>query len=160
MRAYEIFAAMPPEQAVEIMRALGEHSPATVHQAIALASAALKSRPVYLQRQPFEKRAAAVRRALGRVASNSVAEEILATYFLECRRPLLTEWLDAVGLEHDEGTLREDEPAQPAKKKLREAVKTFRNGDDAADRELLLRAFAAQPAIRWPELDTLLAPGK
>ena len=158
MRAYQIFAAMTPEQAVEMMRALREGSPASFSQALAVASAAQKARPVYLARQQLEKQAEAARRAFSRVAANAAAEELLASYFLECRRPLLVEWLDCVGVAHQDGTLQENCPEQPPAPKLRQAVQRFRAGDGSADRELLLRAFAAQEAIDWPELDALSAP--
>jgi hypothetical protein len=159
MRSYQVFASMTPEQATAMMRVLAEKVPGMFDQAVAAASAALKARPVYLQRQPFEKRADAVRRALARVAANDVASEILAVYFLECRKELLVEWLDLLGLEHDEGTLKADTPEPPGEARLREACATFRGAGDEADRELLLRAFAAQEAIDWPDLEALLAPG-
>jgi hypothetical protein len=161
MRAYQVFATMPAERAVALMRALREQSPGTYTQALAVASAAFKARPVYLARQPFEKQAEATRRALSRVAANAVAEELLATYFLECRRPLLLEWLDKVGVAHEEGTLQDERPVPPSSRKLREAVATFLDGPEPPERELLLRAFAAQEAIDWPELDALVegSPG-
>lgn len=156
MRAYQVFARMRPEVAATLLEALSKQSPLVARQAVAAASAAMKARPVFLQRMPPEKRAQAVRRALARVAANDLAEEVLAVYFLECRQELLTSWLDTVGLAHDEGTLEEDAPAQPPAAKLRESVQAFREGDDPDQRELLLQAFAAQSAIDWPELDALL----
>jgi hypothetical protein len=157
MRPYQVFAGMTTEGAEHFFRGLAEKSPAAFAQAVAAASAALKSRPAYLMKQPFEKRAAAVRRALSRVSANPVAEEMLALYFLECRRPLLIEWLDQVGVEHDEGTLKEDAPDAPEESTLRAAVGSFRQKDDDPDRELLLQAFAAQSSIQWAALDALLA---
>jgi hypothetical protein len=155
MRSYQVFASMSPERAVEMMRVLAEEVPAVFAQAIAAASVAMKARPVYLQRQPFEKRVEAARRALSRVTSNPVAGEVLAVYFLECRKELLVEWLDAVGLEHEEGTLEADAPPPPPE--LRKAVERFLAADDDPDRRLLLAAFAAQEAIDWPDLEALLA---
>lgn len=157
MRSYQVFAGMQPEHAVEMLRQLADKAPAVFGQAIVVASAAMKARPVYLKRQPFEKRAAAVRRTLSRVGANDVASEMLAVYFLECRKDLLVEWLDGLGLKHDEGSLEEDRPAPPPDDALREAVRKFRGADGDPDRELLLRAFAAQDAIEWPHLDALLA---
>jgi hypothetical protein len=157
VRAHQVFAAMPPEQAQALFAELREKAPATFSQALAVASAALKARPVYLARQPLEKQAAAARRALARVGACDAAEEVLATYFVECQRPLLVEWLDAVGVAHEEGVLSDDRPPSPPPEKLREAVSAFRSGETRAERELLLRAFAAQSAIEWPELDALLA---
>ncbi len=156
MRSYEIFAEMTPERAVELLRTLAEEAPAVFNQTVQAACAILKLRPVYLRKQPFEKRAEYVRKALARVNSNPAADELLAVYFLECRLAILTEWLDTVGLEHDEGTLQGEDPEPPKDSDLKKALKEFRKDEDSADRELLLNAFAAQDAINWPTLDTLL----
>ncbi len=94
------------------------------------------------------------------MASGPIAEEILATYFLECRKELLTEWLDQLGLEHEEGVLADSNPECPDEDKLGKAVETYRGQDDDPDRELLLRAFASQSAIDWPALDALISEGK
>jgi hypothetical protein len=125
-------------------------------QALLAASASMNARPAYLQRQPFDKQVGAVRRALSRVAANGVAEEILAVYFLECRKDLLIEWLDLLGIEHEDGILTADSPASPKMAELQKARGTFCGADDDADRSLLLNAFAAQSAIDWPDLEALL----
>jgi hypothetical protein len=158
MRSYQVFSAMTPERAREVLKAISEVSPGTFAQAVALASAAMRARPVFLMRQPFEKRADAVRRTLSRVAASDVAEELLAVYFLQCKKPLLLEWLDLIGLEHEEGGLKLEAPPEPPADLLEKAVRTFRKGEEAPDRELLLQAFAAQTAIDWPELEKLLSP--
>jgi hypothetical protein len=161
MRPHQLFATMAPEHARVLLDALKEKAPIAWAQALGLTAGALKARPVFLQRQPPERRAEMVRKALGRVVSNAIAEEMLAVYFLECRNELLVEWLDAVGLEHDKGTLQgDDEPAEPPAKELEAALSAYRekaSDDDRADRELLLRAFAAQTSIEWPGLEKLLA---
>lgn len=159
MRPYQIFASMPNERAVALLRDVAKQAPAAFSQALGAACAALKARPVYLQRLPFERRAEAIRRALARVAADDLAEDLLAVYFLECRKELLVEWLDAAGIPHEDGTLGDDPPACPPEKKLREVVARFLPEDapDRDDRELLLRAFAAQRAVDWPALEQLLA---
>jgi hypothetical protein len=159
MRSFQIFASLPPERASALLRTLSEKLPVVFAQALGAACIAMRSRPVYLQRQPFEKRAEAIRRALSRVAADPVAAEVLAAYFLECRKPLLVEWLDLVGLEHAEGVLASDAPPAPSDAALRGAVEKFLANDDDPDRPLLLRAFAAQEAIAWSTLDALLAEG-
>ncbi len=155
MRSFQVFASMAPERAVSVLRKLSQEVPAIFREAVDAAALASKTRPVFLRRQPFERRAETVRRALSRVASNPMADELLAVYFLECRKELLVEWLDIAGLAHDDGTLEEDIPTQPDEAVLREAATKFL-GDDDPDRPLLLRSFAAQPAIDWPALDALL----
>ncbi len=157
MRSYQVFATMSPERAREVLKAISEAAPAAFSQAVAVASAALRARPVFLMRQPFGKRADAVRRTLSRVAASDLAEELLAVYFLQCRKPLLLEWLDLVGLEHEEGALKHEAPPSPPASVLGKAVRSYRKGEDPADRELLHKAFAAQTAIDWPDLEKLLA---
>jgi hypothetical protein len=156
MRPHEIFAAMSPEHAEAVFRRLADESPAMFSQAVYAAAVALKSRPQYLMKQPMERRTNAVRRALSRVASTSVAEEILAVYFLECRKDVLIEWLDLIGLEHEEGALKQTSPTSPPAAELEKRVAAYRAKDDDPDRDLLLRAFAAQGSIDWPDLDALL----
>jgi hypothetical protein len=156
MRSYQVFAAMAPEEAERMLRVLSKEAPAMFRQAVDAAAVSIKARPVFLRRQPFELRAKTVRRALARVTANLVADELLAIYFLECRKPLLLEWLDLVGLAHEDGALKDETPAEPPASELAAAVAKYRGAGDDPDRELLLRAFAAQSAIEWPALDALL----
>ena len=163
---------MSAEHAVHFCRGLSESAPASYAQALALAGAAMRARPVFLKKQPFERRAEAIRRGLARVASNDLAEEFLAVYFLECRQGLLVEWLDSLGIAHEDGVLEDDEVPAPDDATLRAAVDTFRGsgspddgepGDAAApgeagDRALLLQAFSAQRSVDWPLLERLIAP--
>ena len=144
---------MPPEQAVALFRGLSKAAPGVAAQAVGTAALTLKTRPVYLKRQTIEKRANSVRRALSRVASDPIAAEVLAVYFLECRNELLVEWLDHLGLEHEEGVLSAETPPEPKKAELDQAIDDFLARDDDPDRRLLLSAFAAQESIDWPGLD-------
>ena len=153
MRAFQIFAGMKPEQAENVFREIAEKSPASFTQAVYAAASAFKSRPQFLIKQPFAKRASLVRRALAQVTSNVVSEEMLAIYFLECKKEVLIEWLDGLGVDHEEGSLKEENPQQPEANKLQKAIDEFRGKDDSADRDLLLKAFASQSAVDWPLLD-------
>jgi hypothetical protein len=156
MRAFQVFARMTPERATALLEALRQELPGAFAQAVAAAAAASKARPRFVMAQPPDKRAQLVRRALARVAANDLAEEVLAVYFLQARKALLVEWLDALGIEHEEGMLKHDAPACPPEEKLREAVAAFLAGEGREDRELLLEAFAAQSAVDWPALEALL----
>lgn len=156
MRPHEIFAAMPPDQASAFFETLADQCPGIFQQAVHAAALALNSRPQFLLRQPLDKRGAAVRRTLARVASGALAEEVLAAYFLECRKKVLVAWLDRLGLEHEDGVLKEESPACPADEKLAKAVAGFLGRSKDSDRPLVLAAFAAQSAIDWPALDALV----
>ena len=159
MRPHEIFAAMPEDHSQTFFKRLQEESPMTFTQAVVGAATAMKSRPQYLLKQPMEKRVTAVRRALSRVAARPLAEEILAVYFLECRKDLLVNWLDRLELKHEDGVLEDASPGSPAPESLKKEVEAFRSEDDDPDRELLIQAFNAQSAIDWPALDDLIQSG-
>ncbi len=152
MRPHQVFGQMTPEHAAQVMAVLAEKSPGVYTQAVAATGMAMNARPKFLLRQPAEKRANMIRRALSRVRANDLAEEVLAAYFLDARRELLTEWLDSVGLKHEKGILQEEDPPPPAKEQLEQATESFLKGAETEDRKLLLRAFAAQSAIDWPDL--------
>lgn len=158
MKPYQVFARMKQERAERLLDAILEESPAVYNQAVAAAAATMKARPQFMMKQPRNRRAKMVRQALSRVAASPIAEEVLASYFLEIRKDLLTEWLDALSLEHEEGVLQVDAPAPPSDADLDKALAAYRKGegDEADDRELLLEAFAAQSAVNWPLLEERL----
>ena len=158
MRSFQVFAAMSADESEAFFGRVKETAPAIFAQSVHAAAAALKTRPAFMMKQPFAKQVAGVRRALSRVAANPIADETLAVYFLEIRKELLIEWLDQIGIGHDEGALTEDSPEEPPSASVKEAVEKFRGADhDDPDRELLLRAFAAQASIEWPVLDAQIA---
>ena len=157
MRAYQIFGAMDAERAEVFFKEIADKSPGSFTQAVYAAAAAFKSRPKFVIKQPFAHRASLVRQALARTNANPVAEEMLAIYFLECKKDILLEWLDSLGIQHEEGSLKEDNPPEPEAEKLKLTIKEFCNKDDDPDRALLLKAFASQDAINWPLLDEHIA---
>lgn len=156
MKAHQVFSRMSQERALEMLTRVYEKLPGVYNQAVGAACVTLKARPQFMMKQSKEKRAQFVRQALSRFAAAPIAEEVLAAYFLEVRRDLLTEWLDALGVEHENGILKNDDPAQPTREALEAAIAKFRAGEGAEDRQLLLEAFAAQSAVEWPALDALL----
>ena len=157
MKAYQVFARMTPERTHALLESLREGAPAVYTQALAAASAWLRARPQFVLKQSPDKRAKLVRQALSRLSTSLVAEEVLAAYFLQVTKRLLVEWLDAIGLEHEDGALAADAPPEPPRDRLEKAIAAFRaKPDEAADRALLLEAFAAQSAIDWPALEELI----
>jgi len=160
MRSNEIFSRMSPEAALAFLEEVHREAPKVEEIALSAAAGAFRLRPLFLRRQPRKRQSEWMRQALARTAFAAVAEEVLAEYFLEYHNALLGELLDGLGLEHEKGVLKgEGSPVCPDKAKLEEAVATFRKGDQRERREMLLRAFAAQSLVDWPELEALLGPG-
>ena len=156
MRTNEIFSRMTPDEALAFLEEVHREAPRVEEIALSAAGAAFRLRPVFLRRQPRKRQAEWMRQALARNALANVAEEVLAEYFLEYHNDLLAEWLDALGIEHENGILKADAPACPKPADLAKLVAEFRQGKEPERRELLMRAFAAQSAIDWPDLEALL----
>jgi hypothetical protein len=157
MRSNEVFAQMTPEQATAFLEELVQKAKPVAALALNAAAQAFKLRPQFIRKQPRARQASWMRQALGRNVGAAMAEEVLAAYFLEHQKEMLIELLDALGIKHEEGQLVEETPpAQPDRGKLEQVVADFRKGADPERRELLLRAFAAQAGIDWPELERIL----
>ena len=156
MRSHEVFARMTPARVEAFLLELKREAAPVSQRALMAAAGAFKLRPAFIKRQSPARQADWVRKALSRGAMSAVAEEILAEYFLGHQKPLLLEWLDAVGLEHEDGVLKAGAPTPPDSGVLRKAFEAFSSGDNPERRRLLLEAFAAQSAIDWPELEALI----
>ena len=157
MRSNEVFTHMSPEEAGAFLAEMKEEAPPVARMALTAAANAFKLRPEFLKRQPKARQAEWVRKALARRVAAVAAEEILATYYMDHQNDLLCELLDGFGIEHEEGALADSNPKAPTKAKLKTAVEKFRKGaGEGPSRELLLRAFAAQTAVDWPDLEALL----
>jgi hypothetical protein len=87
VKAYQVFARMSPERTHTLLESLREGAPAVYAQALAAASVYLRARPRFVQSQSPDKRAKLVRQALARLSTSLVAEEVLAGYFLQVKKP-------------------------------------------------------------------------
>lgn len=158
MRAHQIIAAMSQERFEGLLGKLNEENPDVIKGTTIAAAQVLKFRPKFMMKQPPAKRMKSVRQAISRVTANNLAEELLAVYFLKVQLGLLTEWLDLMGLEHEEGVLTQEEVPCPEAGELKSKVDRFLSAEgDTDDRALLVQVFSAQSAIDWPALDEILA---
>ena len=156
MRPHQIIAAMSQEKFEQLLGKLNDENPEVIRGTTVAAAQVLKVRPKFLMKQPPAKRMKSIKQAVSRVTANHLAEELLAVYLLKGQLGLLTEWLDLMGLEHEEGILTQEEVPCPDAAELVDKVGQYRAASDDDDRELLLQVFSGQAAIDWPALDALL----
>lgn len=154
----DVFRTLDSEEARALFDEMRQEVRPLYKQLEAVAAASLKLRPVFLAKQPVVKRYDMMRKAMALRVNAETAAELLATFFLERYEKELVDLLDGFGIEHEEGVLKDNAPAEPTAKKIDSVVKKFQAGENPVMRRVLLKAFAAQSAIDWPRLDELVFP--
>ncbi len=114
MAPYEIFANMPPELAVQLFGFLFEKEKSLYKASIDTLAKQRNLRPVFIERKPRAERFAWMRDALSRRSGDAIAANLLQIWLIEAQSGLLCDFLDGLGIAHDEnGTVSELPPAPP-----------------------------------------------
>jgi len=71
----------------------------------------LKARPVFLKRLPVEKKASYLAQEMA--MNPEIWDAVMVSYHLTSHRPMLTEFLDALGIRNNDGYLETAEGVQP-----------------------------------------------
>ena len=86
--------------------------------------------------------------ALGNV-SDGVAGRLLVSYHLTHQRPMMAAFLDALGIEHDNGLIAQDATPAPDAEKLKAAATTIRGAFPGHAVELYFATLALQDPETW-----------
>jgi hypothetical protein len=117
---------------------------------------AQKMRPVFIGRQPKERRHKNFVQMLSRVGAEEHAGNLIRGWLFKEHKDVLTDFLGKLGIEHEDGMV-DELPDSIDDTALNEAVSLLL---EKYDRELVavyLTAFNASNENRWENLDTLLA---
>ena len=87
--------------------------------------------------------------------SDAVAARALVNYHLGQQRPMMGEFLDALGVSHEEGLIKDDTVVKPESDKLRAAVDQIVAKYPAQDVTLYLSTLVSQDPETWGELAEL-----
>jgi hypothetical protein len=147
-----LWKSLPRPEREQAARAFWEHppqeaAPAAAREIVQL----LRVRPQAFHKIPLESRV----RALAGLAHppDAVAEALVVALHLGPRRPLLADFLDQIGVAHEEGLIAEDaEIAAPDEAAVRKAAAALRERHDAAAIRLYWNALWLQDAERWQAL--------
>jgi hypothetical protein len=94
---------------------------------------------------------------------DAVAARALVTYHLERQRPMMAEFLDALGIAHENGLISEETVAKPEDEKLRAAAGSIAEKFPAEDVWLYLATLVSQDPDTWgalAEMPETAAPAK
>jgi len=139
---------MPPDLRVSAASAFWADQQAALEQAEAAAVIAqqIKFRPKTVYALPIDRKA---RHLAGIVQiSDLLAARLVIAYHLEHKRPMMGAFLDALGIAHEDGLIKDETPHTPDAATLDAAVKTLAAAYPKAD---VARYFWA---LLWQDPDT------
>jgi hypothetical protein len=86
------------------------------------------------------------------------AAQVLLSFHLVARRPLLARFLDLLGVKHKDGLVEEDQDMRPDPAKLPEAIAVMRREFPAEDVDVYFRTLVAADPEGWGALAKEIAP--
>jgi hypothetical protein len=87
---------------------------------------------------------------------DAVAARALVNYHLATQRPMMGEFLDALGVAHEEGLIKDDTVVKPESEKLRAAAAAISQKFPAEDVSLYFATLVSQDPDTWGELAELV----
>jgi len=108
----------------------------------------LKFRPQAIRKLPMQKRAHHARSMVLGGKNAELAYELFGTYLVRKDKALLTDFLDATGVEHEDGMISDVEEGKPDESKVPSAVEALDAKYPADDVTLYL----AMGAEHWPDV--------
>jgi hypothetical protein len=153
---HELIGFMSPKMANRILEDTQANNREVYRALVASMAQAQKMRPVFIGRQPKERRHKSFVQMLSRAGSEEHAGNLIRGWLFKEHKDVLTDFLGKLGIEHEEGMV-DDLPESISDDALNAAVDLL---IEKYDRELVavyLTAFNASNENRWGNLDALLA---
>ena len=98
-------------------------------------------RPVFIERKPRGERFVWLQTALGRKTNEGVAAHLLQIWLVDVHAGLLCDFLDGLGIAHEENGTVDNLPEAPAKEQLAPVIDTILSKHDPAVVTIYLHAF-------------------
>ena len=155
LTSHELFGFMSPALALDILTYAYETDKPLYRATLGAVAEARKLRPVFLERQPRPQRHATMLATLARPALEMVTGNLLRTWLLKKHKQMLADFLDALGIAHQEGVV-EDLPPAMDDAKVRAAVEDLLAKYPPEAVAVYLHAFNEMNEVEWPSLKTML----
>lgn len=150
MPVLEQFRLLSEERFLSIYQALTEQGYGPLDAEVAKL---LRFRPQAIKKVPIEKRAKLAKNWIEQKHNAELCYEFFGTYLVRNRKELVTGFLDATGVPHQEGMIEDIEQARPDPQKIDGAVQDLDGKFGAEDVTLYLALCAEQ----WPGVPELTA---
>lgn len=145
MKTIEQLKAMKDERFLHIYESLGQDGFGPLDGEVAKT---LKFRPQAIRKLPMDKRAKTAKAILIRGGNAELCYELFASYLLANSKQMVIDFLDATGVEHDEGMVGDVGSDTPEGAKVAEAVKQLDSNYESDDVTLYLSLACEQ----WPSV--------
>jgi hypothetical protein len=139
---HKLLAELSPERFAALYASLDEPVARALDGSIARM---LNCRPQSVRRQPAAMRAKALRAWILKQRDETVAGDLLRAYLLGPCKELVTQFLDATGVSHEDGQVADD--SSPDAQKIPGAVEALLGAHERDDVALYLKVAALQ----WPD---------
>lgn len=126
-------------------------------EAIVAIAQRLKFRPKSVATLPRDKKVRYLASTLS--VSDTVASRLLVTYHLARQRGMMGQFLDKLGIKHEEGLIAEDDVPRPDKARLAEAARQLTAEFPADDVSLYFSTLVSQDPETWETLADFTSAG-
>ncbi len=158
MKSYEIFQHMSPKLAAEILSYLQKERTAVFKSVLSGLAGQRNLRTVFVERKPPVERYSWIKVALSHKAGDTLAAHLLQAWLLGAQRPMLCDFLDSLGIDHDEDGTVENLPESPPKEKLNASIDQLLAKYPVEIVAVYLHAFHDMDStVSWPPLGEVLA---
>jgi hypothetical protein len=154
----KLWKRIPAERRAQAAAAFWEDEESAEQQAEALLAIAqyFRFRPKTVRALPLDQRTR--RLAALPALSDGVAGRVLVAYHLAHHRPMLSVFLDALGIAHDHGVLSAEGLKAPTADRLKDGAAKLRAQFPAGDVDLYFETLLVQDPETWAGLADLVQP--
>jgi len=156
LQPHEIFSRLPAPVAEQLFSFILEREKPLYQATLDTLAKQRKLRTIFLERKPRAERHAWMRDILGKKVNDGVAAHLLQIWLVGAHAALLCDFLDSLGIAHDQNGTIEEIPAAPEKEKLKTAIDGILAKHDPGVVTVYLHAFQALDEKGWPTLEELL----
>ena len=151
MTLNEIVGFMPPTLANEILDDVFADDKQLYRAVSAEVAAALKQRPVFFEKKPRAERNKVILDMLTRPRMQNTAATLLRGWLVKSEQPMLSDFMDALGIEHKNGVV-EDFPEEVDEAKLNQGVDKLLEKYPHEKVIVYLNSFSAMNDAPWKSL--------
>jgi len=156
LKTNEIFSRLPESVSGQLFDYLQKEQPNLIAIVVDTLAREQKLRPVFVQRKSETDRRAWLKKGLGQNRHAGDAAHLLQIWLVGAQAKLLCEFLDGLGIAHDDNGTIEELPGAPEKAKLTDVIDKLMASHDPAVVSVYLHAFQATDEKGWDTLETLL----